>query len=132
MSLILALYIFASCKPYLIQEKQKLVYLIFVQLWTCHSEFFHYSVHWSCVHHCGSGIFFFKYKTNSFLANQMRFQVTVLFGELKIFDGRNLDMETVVHSTMQKLFVIPEPELMMYLQHLKECWKKCECAIAFF
>jgi hypothetical protein len=51
----------------------------------------------------------------------MRSHVTVLFGELKIFDVRNFDMETVVHSTVQKLFVIPETELMMYMQHLKEC-----------
>ena len=50
----------------------------------------------------------------------MQFHVTVLFGELKIFVGRNFDMETVVHSTVQKLFVIPETELMIYLQHLKE------------
>jgi hypothetical protein len=47
--------------------------------------------------------------------------VTVLFGELKIFGGRNFDMGTVVHSTAQKLVVIPENEHMMYLQHLKEC-----------
>jgi hypothetical protein len=53
----------------------------------------------------------------------MRFHVTVLFRELKIFDGRNFDMETVVHSTVQKLFVIPETEL-MYLKHLKECRNK--------
>jgi hypothetical protein len=51
----------------------------------------------------------------------MQFRVTVLFSELKIFDGRNFYMETVVRSTVQKLFVIPETELMMYLQHLKEC-----------
>ena len=51
----------------------------------------------------------------------MQFQVTVLFGELKIFDGRNFYMEIVVHSTVQKLFVIPVTELVMYLQHLKEC-----------
>jgi hypothetical protein len=118
-SVILAVYMFASCKPYFIQEKQKLVYLIFVEQLTCHSEFFHYSVPCSCVHHCGSGIFFLI--QNSFLANQMRSHVTVLFGEIKIFDGRNFDMDTVVHRPVQKLFVIPDTEFMMYLQHLKKC-----------
>jgi hypothetical protein len=57
---------------------------------------------------------------DSFLADQMRFHVTVLLGELEIFYGRNFDMKTFVHSTVQKLFVIPETELMMYLQHSNE------------
>jgi hypothetical protein len=63
----------------------------------------------------------FLIQSKQLLANQMWFHVTVLFGELKIFVGRNFDMETAVHSTVQKLFVVPETELMMYLQHLKEC-----------
>jgi hypothetical protein len=75
---------------------------------------------------------FFFLIQNNFPANQTWFGVIVLITACQVFDGRKFDVEADVHDTVQKLLVIPKTELMMYLQHLKECWNKCVCALACF
>jgi len=95
--------LFLSSNEPVIQNFSTILYIVLVCI-TVEVGFFNTKQTASLPTRCGSMWLFF------------------LLGELEIFYGRNFDVETVVHSTVQKLFVIPETELMMYVQHLNKCW----------